>query len=302
MFTPPPLPLPPTDDTLSAWLDKELAPHEQVQVTAWLEAHPQDAARVRLWAADREALRVRLDATLHEPVPAALCSAVLQGAAVAPGWRAPRWGAWPMAASFVVGLGLAWLVQAPWSGGGNAPVDVSRAAQPDAARWPQQAVAAHAVYVPEVRHPVEVSTRSAQGVDASQEAHLAAWLTKRLGRPIALFDLRAEGYTLVGGRLLPGMVGPSAQLMYQDAQGARVTVYVQAPGDAVPGLPNASPENGNALAQFRFEQRGTLGLFYWVETPTGAASQATGYALVGAVPKPQLLALAQRIDRQLSGP
>jgi hypothetical protein len=52
-------------------------------------------------------------------------------------------------------------------------------------------------------------------------------LTRRLSVPVKLFDLRSEGFELVGGRLLPDANGPSAQLMYQDAMGQRVTVYLR---------------------------------------------------------------------------
>ena len=62
----------PDDTLLSAWLDDELPPEQRAEVEAWLREHPEDAARVRLWAADAEALRVRLDAVLAEPVPQAL--------------------------------------------------------------------------------------------------------------------------------------------------------------------------------------------------------------------------------------
>jgi anti-sigma factor RsiW len=66
----------------------------------------------------------------------------------------------------------------------------------------------------------------------------------------------------VGGRLLPDGPGKSAQLMYQDAQGLRVTVYLRKPEVGTP-------------AAFRYERQGELGLFYWVES-------GAGYALVGA--------------------
>jgi anti-sigma factor RsiW len=148
--------------------------------------------------------------------------------------------------------------------------------------WTQRAMVAHTVYVPEVRHPVEVK---------AQEEHLARWLTRRLDVDVKLFDLREQGFELVGGRLLPDAAGPSAQLMYQRigevAEGAkpvRVTVYVR------------KPEDGTAAA-FRYEQRGELGMFYWVEGAS-AARGACGYALVGALPREQLLALAEAIDKQ----
>jgi anti-sigma factor RsiW len=44
-------------------------------------------------------------------------------------------------------------------------------------------------------------------------------------------------------------------------------------------------------AAFRYEQQGELGVFYWVES-------GAGYALVGALPKERLLALAGSIYRQ----
>jgi anti-sigma factor RsiW len=131
--------------------------------------------------------------------------------------------------------------------------------------WENRALVAHAVYVPEVRHPVEVSVQGATAQDSrAQEEHLQRWLTKRLDRPVKLFDLRAQGYELVGGRLLPDSRGPCAQLMYQkigEASPQRVTVYLR------------NPDHATASA-FRYERRGDLGMFYWVEG-------STGYALVG---------------------
>ena len=96
--------------------------------------------------------------------------------------------------------------------------------------------------------------------------------------PVKLFDLREHGFELVGGRLLPDGPGKSAQLMYQDAQGLRVTVYLR------------KPDEGTDAA-FRYERQGDLGMFYWVEA-------GAGYALVGALPKEHLLALAESIYRQ----
>ena len=75
----------------------------------------------------------------------------------------------------------------------------------------RRAATAHAVYTPEVRHPVEVA--------AEQEAHLVRWLSKRLGAPIRAPDLTEAGYELVSGRLLPGARAAAAQLMYETADG-----------------------------------------------------------------------------------
>jgi anti-sigma factor RsiW len=90
--------------------------------------------------------------------------------------------------------------------------------QVEQAAWARRAAMAHVVYSPEVRHPVEVG--------ADQEAHLGAWLSKRLGTPLKSPQLSAQGYALVGGRLPPGDRGPVAQFMYQDGKGVRLTLYV----------------------------------------------------------------------------
>ena len=138
--------------------------------------------------------------------------------------------------------------------------------------WVQRAAFAHSVYVGEPRHAVEVK---------ANEEHLSRWLTRRIDIPVKLFDLHEQGFELAGGRLLPDGPGKSAQLLYQDAQQRRVTVYLR------------KPEQGTDAA-FRYEQQGNLGMFYWVE---GGA----GYALVGELPKSTLLGLAQAIYNQHPG-
>jgi anti-sigma factor RsiW len=198
---------------------------------------------------------------------------------VGAGWQ--RWAAAlaVFALGGALGAGLMWRAQAPAS--------ALAAAEP---AWVRRAAVAHAVYVPEVRHPVEVG--------AKEEQHLSGWLTKRLDVPVKVFDLRAQGFELVGGRLLPDATGPSAQLMYQamttagasaaDAKPLRVTVYLRKPDRATP-------------AAFRYEQQGELGLFYWIEGAT-AQGGPCGYALVGALPREQLLALAEAIYQQGATP
>ena len=269
----------PSDDRLSAWLDGELSPAQAAEVENWLASHPEEAARVRLWAADRDALRARLGPMASEPLPDALVEAVWKA-------RPRRIDVWRWAAAVavfavggVVGAGAAWRWQ-----GERALV---AAAKP--AGWVQRAAVAHAVYVPEQRHPVEVAVASASAEESrAQEEHLARWLTKRLGFAVKLYDLRDRGFELVGGRLLPDASGPSAQLMYQATQAgangaapARVTVYLR------------KPESGTDFA-FRYERQGDLSLFYCVEG-------GVGYAVAGSLPREQLLALAELIYQQQPG-
>jgi anti-sigma factor RsiW len=258
------------DELLSAWVDGELdhRPEDRQRVEAWLREHPQEAARARQWAADRDALRERFAPQLDEPVPQRFRALLLEH----PTAPRRRWLQAAMAAGLLLaGGGVGALLGRHWPAGDAAAPQAVAAG--NGSGWVQRAAYAHSVYVPEPRHAVEVK---------AQEEHLARWLTRRIDVPVKLFDLRGQGFELVGGRLLPDGSGKSAQLMYQDAQGTRITVYLR------------KPEQPTEAA-FRYEQQGEVGLFYWVES-------GAGYALVGALPKERLLALAQEIYRQHPAP
>lgn len=260
----------PDDDLLSAWLDGEVEGADRDRVESWLRDHPEDAARVRLWAADRDALRARLASTYEEPIPEHLTQIVWQRDRRSPG------GPWLQAAMAAGLLVAGAMIGAIWV---RSAQPANEVAQSSTLRWPQRAAVAHAIYAPEVRHPVEVSVREGDiAKQREQEEHLSMWLTRRLTLPVKLFDLRSQGFELVGGRLLPDATGPSAQLMYQDNAGQRVTVYLRKPDD-------------NTSAAFRYERRGELGLFYWVDA-------GCGFALVGPQPRERLLALAEAIYHQ----
>jgi len=256
-----------SDTDLSAWLDGELDVERRAQVDRWLHEYPELAARARLWAADRDALRARLDPVLGEPVPPSVAHMVWQQR------QHPRWAQAAMAAGLLVagalmGGGGVWQWQGQRTAGA---ITAAQAGTP--AGWIRRAALAHSVYVPEPLHAVEVK---------AQEEHLARWLTRRIDIPVKLFDLRDEGFELVGGRLLPDAAGKSAQLMYESTDASlpkqRVTVYLRKP-------------DADAPTAFRYQQQGELGLFYWVEA-------GAGYALVGALPKERLLAMAQAIYKQ----
>lgn len=250
------------DLRLSAYLDGELDDTDRAAVHAWLAIDPAAQARLDALSADREALRAALRPVLDETPPERLVHTVAHG-------DRSRWARWRIGASvllFAAGglLGAA----ATWQQMRSHGMPTAQQQQ-QPLPWVQRAAVAHSVYVPEVRHPVEVR---------AQEDHLAHWLTRRIDAPVRLFDLQAHGYALVGGRLLPDVSGPSAQLMYENAAKQRVTVYLRKPESDTP-------------AAFRYEQQGELGLFYWVD-------ERVGYALTGQLPKAELLALARSIHEQ----
>ena len=129
------------------------------------------------------------------------------------------------------------------------------------------------MYVPEVRHPVEVG--------ADDEDHLVRWLSKRLGTDLTVPKLDAFGFALVGGRLLAGPNGPVAQFMFQDTRGARLTLYI------------SGQRGDSGETAFRFSQEDRVSVFYWIEG-------RYGYALSGEMGREQLLSMADAVYRQLN--
>lgn len=261
---------PVSDADLHALVDGQLAANRVSAVHDWLREHPDDAQRVALWQAQRVQLKRLHRSLLQSDTPAALLRTVTRPAQV---WRRQA-----VAAALVllgvglgVGGGIGWGVRGGASPAGTAgPVMFSRV-EPAFVR---DAFMAHAVFVPERRHPVEVS--------AADEAHLVQWLTRRLGTPVMAPSLLDRGFRLLGGRLLPGPEVPRAQFMYEDAQGQRLTLYVSV-------LPTQAAA---AEVSFRSVRQGGVESFYWIEGPAG-------YALSGALPAAEMQALAREVHRQL---
>ncbi|HYD64498.1 anti-sigma factor [Azospirillum sp.] len=234
---------PVTDADLHAWLDGELPEERRPAVERHLQANPDAARRVAAYREQRTLMMTAFGPLIDRPVPDALKPPFGRRRA---GWgRGRPWMALAMAASlllFVAGGAAGWLARG-WAEPGPA---TTRAFVADA-------VTAHRVFVAEVRHPVEVG--------ADQEEHLVAWLGKRLGKPLKAPRLSARGYELVGGRLLADGGGPAAQLMYQDATGRRITLYVR-------------PSSDPADTAFRFSRDGSVHAFYWRDN--GLAWAVTG--------------------------
>ncbi len=67
------------------------------------------------------------------------------------------------------------------------------------------------------------------------------------------------GYSLVGGRLLPGDNGPVAHFMYQTEKGRRITLYVR----------TEAAENRETA--FRYASEGNVNVFYWIDRKLGYA-------------------------------
>lgn len=255
------------DARLHAYVDGALDAAARAEVEAFLRAHPEEAARVQAYAALNADLHRLFDPVLAEPH--AIVAAPSQRGAKETLWSRLRIAAALAAATLVgaaAGFGLRGLLPA--------------APEQRAAGLARQAVVAHAVYRPEVRHPVEVA--------AAEEAHLVAWLSKRLSVPLRAPSLAEAGFHLLGGRLLPAAVdasdgrepAPVALLMYENARGLRLSLMIRR-------------EPSQRDTAFRFARQGTTGVFYWIDGPLG-------YALAGDVDREELAAIARLVYRQLN--
>ncbi len=253
------------EDELQRYVDGVLPDDRRAGIEAWLAANPEESARVRQLRALNASLHSHFDAALTEPVPERLTRELARG---------PLRTRMAIAASIVsLGAGalIGWTAHA-WTDK-SAAVALRGKPAAVASIWPRQAILAHVAYAPEVRHPVEVA--------ASDEAHLIAWLSKRLGTPIKPASLLAQGYDLMGGRLLPGEDKPVAQFMYQNAAGKRLTLMV------------ARKQDGGTDTAFRYMDERGVAMFYWIDGPFG-------YALSGELPRNELMTIASAVYKQLN--
>jgi len=258
------------EDDLLAYVDERLDATRRAHVEAYLEANEEMRGRVEADRRHRAALRAALQPVVDEPVPARLRIANIRAARAAHHGRAMR-GIAAALALVITGAAGGFFARSVLPAATPSGATVTDTAPP-AMRVARAANSAFHTYVVEVAHPVEV--------DASHEAHLIGWLSKRLGRPLAAPDLSAFGYRLMGGRLLPAGEGAAAQLMYDNASGQRLTLYIQA-------------MRGTETA-FRFAHENGAGTFAWID-------QGFGFAVTGTESRARLLPIAEAVYHALEG-
>lgn len=243
------------DETLLVRL-RHGTPEDRKRLAQMAEQSPRVAALLREWDRQDAALAALYDPVAQEPVPPRLTAAL----SVPPRarWNPARVAAMAGLVALGGALGLAGGMM--WSAGSSPVTDL-----------PQQALRSHAVYVVEKLHPVEVT--------AADLPHLTVWLSNRVGVPLNAPDLGAQGFALMGGRVVPGVEGTAALLMYQDEIGRRITLYVM----RMPGVDEVETASRAV--------NGTE-VFWWVE-------HGLACAVVGDVPQSTLRAISAAAYGQL---
>ncbi|USI72570.1 anti-sigma factor family protein [Sphingomonas morindae] len=249
----------PTEAELQAHVDGCLPPARIAAVTAWLGEHPDEAARLRAYADQRDALRAALAPVAAEAVPPALDPAHFVGAAPAASSARPRRGWARAAAVLLLGAAAGWTLR-----GWQAPPTAGTAA------LAREAVASYAVYARDPARPVEMP--------AAARGTLDGWFSARLSRPVAAPDLAAAGLRLIGGRLVATDHGPAGLYLYQDRGGRRIALYLR---------PMEVDRNDRMTA------RAQSGLSGWTWADDGL-----GFGLFGAAPSGTLHAAATLVRAQ----
>jgi anti-sigma factor RsiW len=248
-------------DELHAYVDERLDSERRRDVEHYLESQPELARRVAAYRAQRDGLRAVFAARALEPVPPELNLSRLLEARLA---QRPTW--WRIAATVVLCLGV----------GGAAGWYLTASPKPSRIELAmsllqQEAMASHAVYADDSRHPVELT--------AADSSHLSQWLSNRLRRSVTPPDLSALGYHLLGGRLLATEHGGAAALFVYDASdGTRLTVLLRP----------MAPELHAARADI---SQGKLNGCTWI-------GGGMGYAVVAAAPDATLDDVVDQINRQ----
>ena len=264
------------EDDFQAFVDGQLSPEACRTVMTYLAANPDDSERMSEYHKLSEDLHRQFDEVIYEPLPKRLrVETYRQNLSLSErikSWFeidmksfAPRFAA--VGVLMVASLGTGWWLKAG---------DIESRLETPAMSFARQAASAHMLFAPDLRHPVEFG--------ADQQDSLLLWLTERLGGQVHAPSLQDIGFVLVGGRLLPAAEQAAAQLMYENPDSHRITLYIRERWQAA--LPAASEGSVNYYGE------GGLSMVYWTEGPFA-------YALIGEMDREQLFATAKTIRQQV---
>jgi anti-sigma factor RsiW len=277
-----------TDADLVAYADGEAGGVSRPEIEAFLAEHPAEAARVETWRRQGEVIRAAFARVAFEPLPAALTvmqpkpvraeasalppseppDAPIRRVVRLPRRRSARRARVAIAAIALAGGGvLALYVAVLVSGRLGLPEILTPGPYPYRAE-PAQPVSDQTLRLARRAGEAHRAYASADAIHAGEltpatDPTLAAWLSRRTGVPIRPPDFSAEGLKLLGGRITPGGLGPAAYLLYENAAGERVGLFVaRLVGDEISG-PIYREDRGAAMLT-------------WTQPGVGRALTASG--------------------------
>ncbi|WPP01489.1 anti-sigma factor [Pseudomonas sp. HR96] len=218
--------LPPNDDVLHAYVDRQLDDDDHQRVQQWLSNHPQASATVAAWQEQARQLRAALGQGAQQPANPAL-----DPQAIRRRLRARRQRRLASAAVLVLAVGVGAL-----SGWQARELTLAR-------QLPMtDALQAYRLFAEQSAVPADLKV--------SDSRELQPWLDRYFSGANPLPDLQSAGFTAVSARLMSTEQGPAAMVLYQDGQGRRVTFYIRPPGGNNLLLPRGSRRDGELQAEY----------------------------------------------------
>lgn len=215
----------PSEDELHAYVDERLEAARRREVELYLAANPEQAARIDGWRGDARQLRTALAGLAEQPPNPRLDPLAIRRAL-----RQRHQRQWATAAMLLVALGVGGL------GGWQVRESSLQASTPPMA----DALAAHRLF----------AHASTLDLAAQRPAQLQAWLDQHFAQVGQLPDLSAYGFRPVGARLLSNEQGPAALLLFEDAKGERVSLFLRSPGEHYARMPSGERTEGPLQARY----------------------------------------------------
>ncbi|WP_249675835.1 anti-sigma factor family protein [Pseudomonas abieticivorans] len=219
--------LPPRDADLHAYVDHQLDTQDRLRLEAWLASHPQDAAKVHAWKQDAQYLRATLGASQPLEDNPALDLHTLRRQLRQ---RSRRHLA--SAAALLLAIGV----------GGLSGWQAREMTQHSAIAPMTDALQAYRAFAVDGILPADFKV--------GQNDDMQHWLDRYFTDARRLPNLQGAGFTPVSGRLLTTDQGPAAMVLYEDAQGRRISFYVRPPGPNNLLLPQGSRRDGDLQADY----------------------------------------------------
>lgn len=218
--------LPPNEHDLHAYVDHQLSENDRRALDTWLATHPEVAAQVQAWQQDAHALRAALGGALQQPANPQLAPALIRQRV-----RHNTRRHLATAALLLVAVSLG-----GW-GGWQAREATQPPLQPMA-----DAMQAFRLFAQDGILPADYR--------AQDSGTMQAWLDRYFQQAQRLPDLSQSGFMPVSGRLLTTDQGAAAMVLYQDAQGRRISFYIRPPGPDNGFLPRGSRTADGLQAQY----------------------------------------------------
>jgi anti-sigma factor RsiW len=211
-------------------LDKD--PGRKAEVEAYLQQHPKEAARVRDYAEQNDAIRQLYGSILAEPVPERL-QAILENHPRRPVGQVARAA---IAASLLLTAGFAgWLI--------------GKSGQPDP--WQVQDFVEQALTTYARPSPASNSIPDIALQEANQPFN---WLTQQLTMPLQPPDLTPQGFTLIDKHLMRANGPQTAQVTYAASSGRRLSLFLRTRWQ-------------EEAPQFHFAENEGVTMVYWLDGP-----------------------------------